>query len=132
MRGNARFAGAQGKPWFQWGCNLDPSASDPRCIRFRAHVASGQPGEIEILAQLRKADQSGHRGDHPGPASPTVNRGMHWTPEVGEIRLAGLTTKPLNPALGRCPNLFLVIGRRETQIRSKSMIKIESPTPYRP
>lgn len=56
MKSNARSTGAQGKPWFQWGYSFDPSASDPRNIQFRVHVANGQPAEIEILAQLRKAD----------------------------------------------------------------------------
>lgn len=56
MRSNARSAGAQGKPWFQWGYSFDPSESDPRCIQFRVHVANGQPSEIEIFVQLRKAD----------------------------------------------------------------------------
>lgn len=56
MRNNARAASAQGKPWFQWGYSFDPSASDPRCIQFRVHVVDGQPGEIEIFVQLRKAD----------------------------------------------------------------------------
>ena len=58
MKSNARSTGAQGKPWFQWGYSFDPSASDPRCIQFRVHVTNGQPGEIEIFAQLRKADGS--------------------------------------------------------------------------
>ena len=58
MRSNARAAGAQGKQWFQWGYSFDPSASDPRCIQFRVHVKDGQPGEIEIFVQLRKADGS--------------------------------------------------------------------------
>ncbi|MFO1488959.1 MAG: hypothetical protein U1F65_10825 [Verrucomicrobiota bacterium] len=56
MKSNARSTGAQGKPWFQWGYSFDPSASDPRNIQFRVHVVNGQPAEIEILAQLRKAD----------------------------------------------------------------------------
>ena len=56
MRSNARAAGAQGKPWFQWGYSFDPSASDPRCIQFRVHVVNGQPGEIEMFVQLRKFD----------------------------------------------------------------------------
>lgn len=56
MRTNARSTGAQGKPWFQWGYSFDPSASDPRNIQFRVHVAGGQPREIEIVVQLRKAD----------------------------------------------------------------------------
>lgn len=58
MRSNARSTGAQGKPWFQWGYSFDPSASDPRCIQFRVHVANGQPSEIEIFVQLRKFDGS--------------------------------------------------------------------------
>ena len=56
MRSNARSTGAQGKSWFQWGYSFDPSASDPRCIQFRVHVANGQPREIEIFVQLRKFD----------------------------------------------------------------------------
>lgn len=56
MRSNARSAGAQGKPWFQWGYSFDPSASDPRNIQFRVHVANGRPSEIEMLLQLRKFD----------------------------------------------------------------------------
>ena len=56
MRSNARAAGAQGKPWFQWGYSFDPSAGDPRCIQFRVHVANGQPSEIEMYVQLRKFD----------------------------------------------------------------------------
>src|ERR1700744_1708783 len=56
MRTNARAAGAQGKPWFQWGYSFDPSASDPRCIQFRVYVANGQPSEVEIFVQLRKFD----------------------------------------------------------------------------
>jgi hypothetical protein len=58
MKSNARSAGAQGKPWFQWGYSFDPSASDPRCIQFRVHVKDGLPSEIEIFVQLRKADGS--------------------------------------------------------------------------
>ena len=58
MRMNARSTGAQGKPWFQWGYSFDPSAGDPRNIQFRVHVANGQPAEIEMFVQLRKADQS--------------------------------------------------------------------------
>lgn len=56
MRSNARSTGAQGKPWFQWGYSFDPSADDARNIQFRVHVAHGQPSEIEIFVQLRKAD----------------------------------------------------------------------------
>lgn len=54
MKSNARSAGAQGKPWFQWGYSFDPSPSDLRNIQFRVHVRDGQPAEIEILVQLRK------------------------------------------------------------------------------
>lgn len=57
-KSNARSTGAQGKPWFPWGYSFDPSAGDPRCIQFRVHVANGQPSEIEIFVQLRKADGS--------------------------------------------------------------------------
>ena len=58
MKSQARAAGAQGKPWFQWGYSFDPSAGDPRCIQFRVLVADGKPSEIEILLQLRKFDHS--------------------------------------------------------------------------
>ena len=58
MKSNARSTGAQGKPWFQWGYSFDPSAGDPRNIQFRVHVQDGQPREIEMLVQLRKADGS--------------------------------------------------------------------------
>lgn len=58
MKSNARSTGAQGRPWFQWGYSFDPSVSDPRNIQFRVHVKDGQPGEIEIFVQLRKADGS--------------------------------------------------------------------------
>lgn len=56
MRSKAREAGAQGKPWFQWGYSFDPGAGDPRCIQFRVHVAGGQASEIEMFVQLRRAD----------------------------------------------------------------------------
>ena len=56
MRSKARETAAQGKPWFQWGYSFDPSAGDPRNIRFRVHVAGGQALEIEMFVQLRKAD----------------------------------------------------------------------------
>ena len=58
MKSNARSTGAQGKPWFQWGYSFDPSPSDLRNIQFRVHVADGQPSEIEMFVQLRKADGS--------------------------------------------------------------------------
>jgi hypothetical protein len=56
IKSNARSTGAQGKPWFQWGYSFDPSASDPRNVQFRVHVANGLPAEIEMLVQLRKFD----------------------------------------------------------------------------
>lgn len=56
IRNSARSTTAQGKPWFPWGYSFDPSASDPRSIQFRVHVANGMPSEIEILVQLRKFD----------------------------------------------------------------------------
>lgn len=56
MQSNARSTGAQGKPWFQWGCSIDPSPGDLRNIQFRVHVQNGQPSEIEMIVQLRKFD----------------------------------------------------------------------------
>jgi len=58
MRLQARAAAAQGKEWFSWGYSFDPSASDPRCIAFRVHVADGRPSAVEMLVQLRRADGS--------------------------------------------------------------------------
>jgi|SRR5882724_10666391 len=58
MRSKARETGAQGKPWFQWGYSIDPSAGHARNIQFRVHVQGGQPSEIEMLVQLRKFDGS--------------------------------------------------------------------------
>lgn len=58
MKSKARETSAQGKPWFQWGFSIDPSAGDPRCVQFRVHVANGQPSEIEMFVQLRKFDGS--------------------------------------------------------------------------
>jgi hypothetical protein len=58
IKNQARAAGAQGKPWFQWGYSLDPSDGDPRCVQFRVHVAGGKPSEIEMFLQLRKFDHS--------------------------------------------------------------------------
>ena len=54
MRSNARAAGAQGKPWFQWGYSFDPTPGDPRNIQFRVHLKNGQPSEIEMFVQLRQ------------------------------------------------------------------------------
>jgi len=56
MKNQARAAGAQGKPWFQWGYSFDPSEGDPRCIQFRVHVKDGKPSEIEMFLQCRKFD----------------------------------------------------------------------------
>ena len=56
MKSNARSAGAQGKPWFVWGFNMEPSPPDARHVEFRVHVADGQPSEIEMFLQLRKFD----------------------------------------------------------------------------
>ncbi len=56
MRSNARSTGAQGKAFFPWGNCMDPSASDPRSVQYRVHVKDGQPAEIEVFVQLRKAD----------------------------------------------------------------------------
>ena len=56
IRNQARAAGAQGKPWFQWGYSFDPSPGDPRNIQFRVHVQGGKASEIEMLVQLRKFD----------------------------------------------------------------------------
>ncbi len=58
MKSNARSAGAQGKPWFQWGYSFDPSDGDQRNIQFRVHVSNGKPASIEMFAQLRKFDGS--------------------------------------------------------------------------
>ena len=58
MRLQARAAGAQGKPWFQWGYSFDPGTGDPRQIQFRVHVQGGKPSEIEMFVQLRKFDGS--------------------------------------------------------------------------
>jgi hypothetical protein len=58
MCSKARETSAQGKSWFQWGYSFDPSPSDLRNIQFRVHVANGQPAELELLVQLRKADGS--------------------------------------------------------------------------
>ena len=58
MRSKARETAAQGKPWFQWGYNFEPSSSDPRQIEFRVHVAGGKPSEIEMVVRLRKFDHT--------------------------------------------------------------------------
>ena len=58
IAGKAREAGAQGKPYFLWGYNFEPSASDPRQIEFRVHQENGKPKEIEMFVRLRKFDQT--------------------------------------------------------------------------
>jgi len=58
IRNQARSAGAQGKAYFTWGWNMEPSAGDPRCVEFRVHVENGKPARIEIFVQMRKFDQS--------------------------------------------------------------------------
>ena len=58
IRNQARACSAQGKPWFQWGYNFEPSAGDPRQIEFRVHCKDGQAKEVEMLVRLRKFDQT--------------------------------------------------------------------------
>lgn len=62
IRNKARETGAQGKPYFTWGYNFEPSSSDPRQIEFRVHVANGRASDVEIFVRLRKAD---HSADEP-------------------------------------------------------------------
>lgn len=66
MRLQARSTGAQGKPYFIWGYNFEPSADDVRQIEFRVHVENGAPSAIEIFVRLRKFD-----GTPADPASVT-------------------------------------------------------------
>lgn len=54
----ARETGAQGKPWFQWGYQFEPTPGDPRHIEFRVHVAGGKPASIEMIVRLRKFDHT--------------------------------------------------------------------------
>lgn len=54
MRLQARAAGAQGKPYFVWGFNMEPSEGDPRLIEFRVHVVGGRPDRIEMVGRLRE------------------------------------------------------------------------------
>jgi hypothetical protein len=58
MRLQARATCAQGKPYFVWGFSMEPSASDPRQVECRVHVANGQPALVEIVLQMRKFDHS--------------------------------------------------------------------------
>jgi hypothetical protein len=54
----ALIASDEGKPFFMWGYNFEPSSGDPRLIEFRVHVKDGKPTEIEMVAQLRKNDHT--------------------------------------------------------------------------
>lgn len=54
----ALMTSEEGKPYFVWGYNFEPSQGDPRMIEFRVHVAGEKPGAIEMVARLRKADHS--------------------------------------------------------------------------
>jgi hypothetical protein len=56
MRLQSRAAGAQGKPYFIWGYNLEPTDDDVRQVEFRMHVAGGKPSEIEMLLRMRLFD----------------------------------------------------------------------------
>ncbi len=56
MRLQSRAAGAQGKPYFVWGFNMEPTPDDTRLIEFRVHVAGGAPSSVEMLVRLRKFD----------------------------------------------------------------------------
>ena len=58
MRLQARAVGAQDKPYFVWGFNMEPSAGDPRQVEFRVHVANGVASSIEMLLQMRNFDHS--------------------------------------------------------------------------
>ena len=58
IRSKARETSAQGKAYFTWGYNFEPSASDQRQIEFRVYVADGLAKEVEIFVRLRKADHS--------------------------------------------------------------------------
>jgi hypothetical protein len=54
----ALIASEEGKAFFPWGYNFEPSQGDPRMIEFRVHVAGEKPSEIEMVARLRKADHT--------------------------------------------------------------------------
>ncbi|MGH7132353.1 MAG: hypothetical protein ACREJO_10460 [Phycisphaerales bacterium] len=58
MRLKSREMGAQGKPWFQWGYQFEPSTGDPRHVEFRVHVQGGKPDKVEMIVQLRKFDHT--------------------------------------------------------------------------
>lgn len=58
IQSKALTASEEGKKYFVWGYNFEPSAGDPRMIEFRVHVAGDKPSEIEMVARLRKADYS--------------------------------------------------------------------------
>lgn len=61
MRSKCREAEANGKAFFVWGYNFEPSDGDPRQIEFRVYPGDNKPSEIEMLLRLRKADHT------PGP-----------------------------------------------------------------
>jgi hypothetical protein len=58
MRLQARATSEQGKSWFTWGPAINPTATDPRQIKFHVHVRNGQPTAIEIMIRMRKFDHS--------------------------------------------------------------------------
>lgn len=58
MRLQSRAAGAQGKPYFVWGFNMEATADDVRRVEFRVHVANGKASSIEMFVQLRNFDES--------------------------------------------------------------------------
>ena len=58
IRLQARATGAQGKPYFVWGFQIEPSAGDPRRVEFRVHVVNRLASAIEMVVQLRNADHS--------------------------------------------------------------------------
>ena len=58
IRNQARSASAQGKPYFVWGWNMEPSTGDARKVEFRVHLEGGKPSSVEMVLQMRKFDQS--------------------------------------------------------------------------
>ncbi|BDC52845.1 hypothetical protein F183_A51600 [Bryobacterales bacterium F-183] len=53
IRLQARSAGAQGKPYFVWGYQLEPSAGDVRHVETRVHVQKGKASEVEMYLRMR-------------------------------------------------------------------------------
>lgn len=53
IRLQARSAGAQGKPYFVWGYQFEPSPGDARHIETRVHVQNGKPSEVELYVRTR-------------------------------------------------------------------------------